>query len=188
MDLVDISNLGIQFDVVECSGVIHHMEKPAHGLAKLVQQLKPGGYIKLGLYSEIARKLIVDARNIIQALGETSTPESIRKFRRSVMDGKIDMLSDLPRLYRDFYSLSECRDLCFHVQEHRYSTKMLKALLNEQNLIFCGFSLPNHITSLYSKQYSSDINMTSLENWGKFEEEYPSTFTGMYQFWAYKAG
>ena len=44
------------------------------GLAKLVQQLKPGGYIKLGLYSEIARKLIVD-RNIIQALGETSTPE-----------------------------------------------------------------------------------------------------------------
>ncbi len=37
------------------------------------------------------------------------------------MTGKIPALLDLPKFVRDFYSLSECRDLCFHVQEHRYT-------------------------------------------------------------------
>ena len=59
MDLLSVSDLGVLFDVIECSGVLHHMEQPADGLSALVQQLKPGGYIKLGLYSEIARKVIV---------------------------------------------------------------------------------------------------------------------------------
>ena len=57
MDLLSTSKMGVIFDIIECSGVLHHMDKPAEGLSTLLQQLKPGGYIKLGLYSEIARRL-----------------------------------------------------------------------------------------------------------------------------------
>ena len=55
MDLINVAELGVIFDIIECSGVLHHMEKPSKGLSALIQQLKPGGYIKLGLYSLIAR-------------------------------------------------------------------------------------------------------------------------------------
>ena len=41
-------------------------------------------------------------------------------------------------------------------------------------------------TGLYQEIYPEDHDLTSLSNWGEFEEEHPSTFKGMYQFWAQK--
>ena len=186
MDLLNVAELGDKFDIIECGGVLHHMEQPADGLSALVQHLKANGYIKLGLYSEIARKVIVEARETIQALGIKSTPESIRSFRKKVLAGEIKELLDLPTFGRDFYSLSECRDLCFHVQEHRFTTELLQKLLDSHGLTFCGFMVPDQIKKLYQEIYPEDNGMTSLSNWGEFEEEHPSTFLGMYQFWAQK--
>ena len=186
MDILNVSDLGEIFDIIECGGVLHHMEQPAEGLSALIHQLKPGGYIKLGLYSEIARKIIVDARKTIQTLGINSTPESIRKFRKKVMHGNIQELLELPKFARDFWSLSECRDLCFHVQEHRFTTELVQKLLDSHGLTFCGFMVPDQIKKLYQEKYPEDSDMISLFNWGGFEEEHPSTFSGMYQFWAQK--
>nr|WP_274704360.1 class I SAM-dependent methyltransferase [Synechococcus sp. AH-551-E02] len=186
IDLLNVADLGEIFDIIECSGVLHHMEKPSKGLYALIQQLKPGGYIKLGLYSEITRKVIVKARKTIQTLGTDSTPEGIRRFRKQVLNGEINQLLDLPKFGRDFYSLSECRDLCFHVQEHRFTTDSLQKLLDSHGLTFCGFMVPDQIKKLYQEIYPDDSDMTSLSNWGAFEEEHPSTFVGMYQFWAQK--
>ena len=129
------------------------MKNPSNGLSALLQQLKPGGYIKLGLYSEIARKVIVEARKTIQTLGINSMPESIRNFRKKVLAGEIKELLDLPRFGRDFYSLSECRDLCFHVQEHRFTTESLQKLLDAHSLTFCGFMVPEQIKKLYQEKY-----------------------------------
>ena len=159
---------------------------PSKGLSALLQQLKPGGYIKLGLYSEIARKVIAEARKTIQTLEIDGTPEEIRRFRKQVLDGEIKEILDLPKLAGDFWSLSECRDLCFHVQEHRFTTDTLQKLLDSHGLTFCGFMVPDQIKKLYQKKYPEDHDMTSLSNWGEFEEEHPSTFSGMYQFWAQK--
>ena len=86
----------------------------------------------------------------------------------------------------DFYSLSECRDLCFHIQEHQFTTESLHELLDAKNLVFCGFMLPGVIKKDYQQHYPKDSNCTSLSNWGEFEESNQSTFQSMYQFWAYK--
>ena len=186
MDLLDIENLNETFDTIECGGVLHHMEDPAKGLSALNQQLKPGGYIKLALYSEIARQDIVKARNLIKQLGLKSTANSIREFRQQILRGKFKDLANLPSSGGDFYSLSECRDLCFHVQETRSTTGLLQELLAAEGLIFCGFMLPEVVRKNYKQQFPSDIDMTSLENWGEFEKLNPSTFKAMYQFWVYK--
>ena len=47
IDLLNVADLGEIFDIIEYGGVLHHMEKPSKGLSALIQQLKPGGYIKL---------------------------------------------------------------------------------------------------------------------------------------------
>ncbi|WP_186539242.1 class I SAM-dependent methyltransferase [Synechococcus sp. BIOS-E4-1] len=186
MDLLDVAALEEAFDTIECSGVLHHMEDPAKGLSALTKQLKPGGYIKLGLYSDIARKDIVIARKRIKQLGLKSTADSIRKFRQKVLKGEFKDLTNLPSSGGDFYSLSTCRDLCFHVQEHRYTTEKLRSLLDSHGLTFCGFMVSRNVKNLYQEQYPEDSDMISFANWGKFEEKHPSTFAGMYQFWAYK--
>jgi hypothetical protein len=163
------------------------MEDPAKGLSALIKQLKRGGYIKLGLYSDIARQDIVKARNRIKQLGLKSTADSIRQFRQQVLGGEFKELAYLQSSGHDFYSLSECRDLCFHVQEHRFTTGLLQEFLAAEGLIFCGFMVPEAIRTNYQQQFPADTDMTSLENWGNFEKQNPSTFRGMYQFWACKS-
>ena len=68
MDLLEVNKLSSTYDIIECSGVLHHMKNPAKGLKALNKQLRHGGFIKLGLYSEIARKDVVAARNEIKSL------------------------------------------------------------------------------------------------------------------------
>ena len=185
MDLLSIDETGDLFDVIECGGVLHHMDRPYDGLSALVRQLKPSGYIKLGLYSEIARSVIVEARKVIRQLSVKSTPDGIREFRRKIIHSELMELIALQQR-GDFWSLSSCRDLCFHVQEHLFSAETLKMLLDDHGLVFCGFMLSPKVKKLYRSKFPEDCNMTSLSNWGIFEELYPSTFVGMYQFWAQK--
>ena len=46
--------------------------------------------------------------------------------------------------FNDFYSTSECRDLLFHVQEHRMTLPQIKAFLVAQELQFLGFEIDPH--------------------------------------------
>ena len=186
LDILDANQLEDSYDVIECSGVLHHMQDPARGLAALNSKLKPGGYIKIGLYSKLARQNVSAARELIQTLGLQSTPESIRGFRKQIFNDDQHELKGLSVLVNDFYSLSECRDLCFHVQEHQFTTETLEKLLEAENLVFCGFMLPKSIKTAYQNCFPEDRNGTSLSNWGEFEQDNPSTFQSMYQFWAYK--
>ena len=153
IDLLNVAALGEIFDTIECGGVLHHMKDPAKGLSALSKQLKPGGYIKLGLYSDIARQDIVIARKLIKQRGLKSSADSIRGFRQQVLKGEFKDLENLPSFGIDFYSLSMCWDLCFHVQETRYTTGLLQQLLAVEGLIFCGFIVPEAIRSNYQQQF-----------------------------------
>ena len=82
---------------------------------------------------------------------------------------------------------SECRKLCFHVQEHRFTTELLQKPLDSHDVTFYGFMVPKEIKWLRQEQYPEDDDMTSMSNWGKVEEYNPPTFKGMYQFWAHKS-
>ena len=186
LDILDANQLQDIYDVIECSGVLHHMQNPAKGLAALNRKLKPGGYFKIGLYSKLARQKVNAARKLIENLSIQGTPEGIRNFRKQVFDDDQHELKDLSELASDFYSLSECRDLCFHVQEHQFTTETLEKLLKAEHLVFCGFMLPKSIKTAYQHCFPDDPNGTSLNNWGEFESNNPSTFQSMYQFWAYK--
>ena len=57
-------------------GVLHHMDNPIVGWKTLVDLLRPGGLMKIGLYSELARSHIIKIRGevVSQGLG-TSEPE-----------------------------------------------------------------------------------------------------------------
>ncbi len=61
-----MKNLNRKFDVIECSGVLHHMKEPLEGLKVLLELLEPHGFLKLGLYSEISRQHIVRIREFIK--------------------------------------------------------------------------------------------------------------------------
>ena len=59
-DILDLYDLDQAFDVIECCGVLHHMENPFKGWQVLANCLNPGGLMKVALYSKSAR----DWRNV----------------------------------------------------------------------------------------------------------------------------
>ena len=185
MDILDLELLKEQYDIIESSGVLHHMNDPSQGLKKLLGSLKDNGFLKLGLYSELARQNIIKAREYITTKYHHPNNEAIRNFREDVFSGKIERLSNLSN-FSDFYTMSECRDLCFHYQEHRFTIKQLEEILESYSCKFLGFLLSKAVKSLYGKDYPEDKTQTNLKNWARFEARYPNTFKGMYQFWVSK--
>ena len=178
LDILDLGLLNKKFDIIECGGVLHHMDNPFDGLKSLVDNLEDSGVIALSLYSEFGRRDIINLRNIIK-------DKDVSNFRKDFIDGKYEEFSWLEN-FPDFYSTSECRDLCFHVKEHYFSIQKLSRMLEINHLNFLGFLLPQKIRSLYNRYFPEDKNQTNLQNWAKFEENHPDTFRRMYQFWVSK--
>ncbi len=185
MDILEVSLLEKKFDIIECGGVLHHMDDPSQGLKTLVGVLNPNGFLKLGLYSELARQDIVKARNYISRKKIQTNEDNIRNFRQKIISGELSNLNSLKNR-GDFYSLSEFRDLCFHAKEHRFTINQLEETLKSNKLEFLGFYLPKPIKSLYKNYFPEDKKQTNLQNWATFEEKHPNTFRGMYQFWVSK--
>jgi hypothetical protein len=88
---------------------------------------------------------------------------------------------------RDFYTVSGCRDLLFHVQEHRMTLPQIKAFIAANGLAFQGFDLDAATLQAYRTRYPADRVGTDLDCWHAFEEVYPNTFVRMYQFRVRKA-
>ena len=57
-DILHLHQIDKKFDIIESSGVLHHMNNPMAGWKVLVDLLKPDGLMKISLYSEFARKHI----------------------------------------------------------------------------------------------------------------------------------
>ena len=188
-DIVKLREIGRTFDVIECSGVLHHMEDPMVGWRVLTDLLKPGGFMKIGLYSEIAREPVVRARALIAERGYTSSAEDIRRCRDDIISMAEDEASGMADLleFRDFYALSECRDLIFHVQEHRFTLPQIEAALATLKLDFLGFEMRDQgIMRAFKEEHPDADAARSLEMWHEFEQANPKTFRGMYQFWCQK--
>ena len=184
-DILNLKNLNKKFSVIECVGVLHHLKDPEKGLKILLNILEQKGYLKLGLYSEFARKHIVETRELIKKYNIKSNILDIRKFREIVKNDKDNKSFQKLNYNYDFYSTSNVRDLIFHVQEHLYTLPKITKFLKKYNLEFLGFtSSPNK--KAYSKYYPNDLKCTSLENWNKFEINNPDIFKQMYQFWVKK--
>ena len=185
MDILEVELLKEQYDIIESSGVLHHMNDPSQGLKKLLGSLKKNGFLKLGLYSDLARQTIVEARDYIISKDLKANDENIRHFRKQVISGDLRELKSL-KDFSDFYSLSEVRDLCFHAQEHRFNINQLQEIIQSNELKFLGFFLPKTVKSIYKQYFPEDKKQTNLQNWAKFEEKHPNTFKCMYQFWVSK--
>ena len=186
MDLLELTSLDKRFDLIECSGVLHHMNNPIKGLSSLFNVLEPKGFLKLGLYSKYAREEICKARKIIKEKNIKPSIDEIRRFRNDVINGNIENLDKIT-YWSDFYSTSMCRDLCFHIHEKCYSLIEIKKILNTFNLEFLGFTLSKDIKDKY-QQYNNDFaSLTNLDMWDNFEQLNPNSFREMYQFWVRKS-
>jgi len=188
-DIMELGNLKRQFDFIGCTGVLHHLGDPLAGWQVLTELLRRDGVMKIALYSDTARRDIVRARSLIAERGYSTSPEDIRRCRQHMIglaaQGNQQMAGLCKK--RDFFSLSDCRDLLFHVQEHRFTLPQIEAALETLGLKFLGFEISSRDTLRKIKEtFPGNKQSISLGQWHQFELDNPDIFWGMYQFWCKK--
>ena len=183
-DILNLGKIDRQFDIVESAGVLHHMDDPMAGWRVLTDCLRTAGLMKIGVYSELARQPIVEMREEISNAGIGSSDGEMKSFRTMVINSDQNYHKAILKS-SDFYSLSELRDLLFHVQEYRFTIPRIKDCLTELGLKFCGFEVDGIVQNFKLTNTEAD-DPYDLDKWQAYEEANPSVFGGMYQFWCQK--
>jgi len=186
-DLLKLGSLSRTFDVIESTGVLHHLEDPFKGWKILSQLLEPYGLMRLGLYSEIARRDITRIRKIIDKERIGSSTQEMRNYRRYLLGLKNSESLGFSLQSNDFFSMSAFRDLLFHVNEHHMTLPIIAKFLHEHNFNFLGFDINPSVKRSYRKRFPNDPLAIELNNWHIYEMENPNTFISMYQFWIQKS-
>ncbi|MFZ5481755.1 MAG: methyltransferase domain-containing protein [Myxococcota bacterium] len=177
-DVLGLGVLADRFDLVDCVGVLHHLDAPPKGLAVLAGLLKPGGLLRLGVYSERGRAEVVAARAVVAGIAD------IRAVRAAILALPEDHPARPVVRSVDFYSRSGCRDLVQHVREHRYTPLEVRTLVGSAGLRVVGLQHARpEPARLYRARWPDDVAQADLARWDEIEREHPRIFAGMIQVW-----
>ncbi len=184
-DILELAGWPKRFDVIISAGVLHHLDAPQEGLRTLAHLMRPGGLLKIGLYSERARSGVNALRKVIRERNLQPTAAAIRSMRQEVLRASAASPLSGPLRWRDFYTMSECRDLLFHVQEHQFTLTQIDGILRSLGLTVLGMSrnLPPQSVQAYRRMAPGDLHMADLIKWDAVEARFPGTFEGMYMIW-----
>jgi len=180
-DILKLGTLDRRFDLIESVGVLHHMADPEAGWRALLPLLRPGGVMRIALYSETGRKTLDAARALIAERNYGPGADDIRRWRRELTERGKEPHSV------DFFTISSCRDLCFHVMEHRFTLPRIKRFLEANGLTVLGLETSAETQQRFAQQHPDPGAQTDLDRWDAFERAHPSTFSNMYYLWVRSA-
>jgi len=118
----DLRRPGFQacaFDVVVCSGVLHHTPDPRSAFRAVARLVKPGGYVVLGLYNAFARL----PHRLRRAIGRLSG------FRLIPFDPVLRQRGSEPGRRTAWL-----RDQYQHPEEHRHTLREVKRWFRENEI------------------------------------------------------
>lgn len=182
-DLLEIGGYPERFNLIESSGVLHHLDDPMAGWRVLRRLLAPGGLMRLAFYSRRARIPLDDVRNAVPARGDLMT--RVRAARRRIYGLPEGHAARALLRSADFYAASGVRDALLHTREVTVDPPWIKQALGDLELRFLGFELPDPaMLDAYRKRNPADRSGVDLDAWNAMEIDHPDMFLGMYQFWA----
>ena len=189
-DILGLDQIGERFDLIECSGVLHHMADPMAGWRVLRGLTKPRGLMRIGLYSALARQRWDILRAPVPAtLGGPAVADFLRARRGALLSEPPAGPENLVLRIADFYSLSGCRDLLFHTSEILFSLPEIAIALDALDLEFMGFdALAPETMRRFREKFDHPGAERDLAAWNAFEMDNPDTFIAMYQFWCQARG
>ncbi|TGX52845.1 class I SAM-dependent methyltransferase [Sphingomonas gei] len=185
-DILALAALGERFHIATSTGVLHHMADPEAGLASIAGVLPPGGVIRLALYSHRARAPVRAAHALIAERGWQADADGIHAFRAHILALPAGDPLAVLRDSDDFYSLSGCRDLAFHVQERHYRFPEIGALVAGAGLRLVGFDPLPEAMARFGEKHGQHADPLDPALWDAVEAEHPFLFARMIPFWCQK--
>ncbi|HYG46640.1 MAG TPA: class I SAM-dependent methyltransferase [Allosphingosinicella sp.] len=181
LDLHDVAELGRSFDFIACSGVLHHLPDPEAGWAALAAALKPGGAMRVMVYSKIARlKVRAAQRHLADLRGRAADADLLREARRRLIERSPDLLASWP----DFYTLAGVHDLLLHRHEDSFDVPRIARAIGRLGLELLAFELPTPAhRARYRQEHPGDPDFRDVGAWAALERSDPFLFQAMYSFY-----
>ena len=132
-----VNQLGISFDQIVCTGVLHHLADPDTGLTALHDVLKPDGAMHLMVYAPYGRAGIYMLQEFCRRIGISATDEGIRDLiaaLRALPPGH--PLEHILREAPDFRQEAALADALLHPQDRAYSAPQLFDFIERGQMTF----------------------------------------------------
>jgi SAM-dependent methyltransferase len=132
-----VNQLGIDFDQIICTGVLHHLANPDAGLTALHDVLKPDGAMHLMVYAPYGRTGIYMLQEFCRRIGISATDEGIRDLiaaLRALPPGH--PLEHILREAPDFRQEAALADALLHPQDRAYSAPRLFDFIERGQMTF----------------------------------------------------
>jgi SAM-dependent methyltransferase len=136
-DLLDVASLGGRFDVILCTGVLHHMVDPAAGLAALREVLAPDGVMALMLYGATVRTGVYMLQDAFRRIGTPQTTEGVEQVRRILGElSSRHYAQDYIQAADELKNDTAVIDTFLHSQDRAYTVPQLLQLIESAGLSF----------------------------------------------------
>ena len=146
--ILDLPSLGIgAFDLISCTGVLHHLPDPERGLAALRGVLAPDGAMSLMLYGRLGRMAVYAGQELMRLVNDgISDPRQRTRHARHVVERMPDTNwlrrgSDPKRVASELLEDdSNLNDVLLHAQDRAYSVTELYEFLSGAGLELIEFT------------------------------------------------
>jgi SAM-dependent methyltransferase len=132
-----VNQLGMTFDQIVSTGVLHHLPDPDAGLAALRDVLRPDAAMHLMLYAPYGRTGIYMLQEFCRRIGVGATDEGIRDLSAALQAlPPGHPLGHILREAPDFQHEAALADALLHPQDRSYSVPQLFGFIERGGLTF----------------------------------------------------
>jgi len=184
LDLHDCAQLGERFDAIFCSGVLHCLPDPEAGWSALAAILRPGGIMKVMVYSRITRFQVTAARSLIaDLLAEPVDDDLLRRVRRRIMERADHAAAKRIMETQIFSTLAGTYVVLVRPHEDPFDVARIARALDHIGLRLIAFLLPSpDAIARYAAQYPHDPLHRDTAAWARFEKSELPRNAGQYVF------
>lgn len=132
-----VGELGLRFDQIVCTGVLHHLEDPDRGLRALRDVLKPDGAMQLMVYAPYGRTGIYMLQEFSRRLRVRANDRGIRDLIRALdlLPAGHPLQSILPQA-PELRNEAAIADALLHPHDRAYSVPQLFQWIEKAGLTF----------------------------------------------------